>query len=265
MDIVGCTKDIICYENFIKDKNLSITNEKLFYEIININIKNDSKLVLIIVFICLIFVILSIIFYSIFTYAVFTKDENQQSEKNDEINFSKICCILAIREGSICNCMKKNCCSIIKCLFNCCFLCLNTLFNCVCRCVGKEKEIEDYIDCCDEDEVEEIEDEKDKKCTLECIETQRICTYINEFISSDIMKKLSLFLAYYFLLQLTALGFESQYFQMKNKEEIPHQNKINGIKLRNEVNFILLSGKNDNNENIVLQVHFITFSNSSPE
>ena len=249
MDIVGCTKDIICYENFIKDKNLSITNEKLYYEIININIKDYSKLVLIIAFICLIFVFLSIIFYSIFTYAVFTKDENQQSEKNDEINFSKICCILAIREGNICNCMKKNCCSIIKCLLNCFFLCLNTLINCICQCFNKEKEIKDYIDCYDEDEVEEIEDEKDKKCTLECIETQRICTYINEFISSDIMKKLSLFLAYYFLLQLTALGFESQYFQMKNKEEIPHQNKINGIKLRNEVNFILLSGKNDNNEN----------------
>ena len=89
MDIVGCTKDIICYENFIKDKNLSITNEKLFYEIININIKDDSKLVLIIVFICLIFVILSIIFYSIFTYAVFLKMKINKVKKTTKLIFRK--------------------------------------------------------------------------------------------------------------------------------------------------------------------------------
>ena len=54
----------------------------------------------------------------------------------------------------------------------------------------------------------------------------------------------------YLLLQLTALGFEKQYLKMKNKEEIyVYQNKLKEIKLRNEVKFILLSGKNEHKEN----------------
>lgn len=250
MDNVGCTHDTTCYENIIKDKNLSITNRQLFNELINKEIKDDSLSFIIIIVIYLLCQILSFLLYSLFTNKVFTQDGSQQIEKDNEINSNKTCCILNISQGSLCNCgCTSCCCSTFKILVNILYLIINSLINCICQpfnCTN-EMESKDYFHYNTEDEEEEIEEQKYVSVSFKI---KSFLNYIIEFITSDIQKMLTINLFQYLLLQLTALGFGKQYLKMKNKEEIyVYQNKLKEIKLRNEVKFILLSGKNEHKEN----------------
>ena len=256
MDLVGCSNDTSCYDNFIKENNFTINNtlndklKKIIYD-------NENKSFYIIIIIYASCIVVSIILYSIFV-CIFTKNEKKENADGNKYRVCEICGYTIYSEDIIlnqnppcCECCKLFCNTTKDCLYMAGFSLNNVIDFCGIgedcnKCCKKSKDKENQDD---EEKEDEEEDEKNKKqycCCYECsdykkeeykknkeffcycYQAKRKQTWFNKFLTSDIQKKILPYMVEFFFLQLLTIAFEKQYLSFStNNETEPSSNENN--------------------------------------
>ena len=259
MKTSGCEGDSVCYSNIIQDKNLSTTNGELFNRLKLEMDDNNINYFYIIIEIIPICYFLSLILYFMFD-CIFEKKNNKSSSKAE--NKYSICetCGYSIYSENIikdnsCCCCFCCVCFVLGCetlqnfmnlLFNsckifCCKLFPLNISSCCC----------DYCDeiFCDEDfqgkwcccccEYNKNDFSKNSEKLIYIYQAKTWQDWFNGFFVSKIQKEIIPYMFGYFILQLSTIAFEKQYFDIKSKKENNiHSNQTNSTNNSNSVNFI---------------------------
>ena len=229
---VGCGDDS-CYNNIIFDRNLSISDNKLFEDLKNKIYKDEYNSFFAVIILYVSCIVISIILYLIFVM-IFTKNEKRNDKPGNQYRVYELCGYTIYSEQTILN-NNIPCCE-------CCNLICKTTKNCLC--MVTQSFIFDFCDCFEDcelrgsfydDNLEENvyflcckcrkykteEYKKNKECFCYCYQTKRKQTWLNQFLTSDIQKKVFPYMIEYFILKILILAFEKQYLEFGNLNNRP--------------------------------------------
>ena len=262
---IGCDKNISCYDNIIKDSNLTISNNSLFE---NLKYKLyeegfNSFIIIIIIYIsCL---AISIGLYSIFV-CIFTQNEKEININGNKFRVCEIFGYTIYSENIVlnkevprCECCKLLCSSLKNCLClvahslnkdlcnicglpqwleegGCCYTC-----SLVCECYCCDCDACCHCYYCDDYSKYEIKDyQKNNEFFCYCYQAKRTQTWLNRFLTNDVQKKIFPYMIEYFILQILTLAFEKQYFGSKD-ESFSSSNLTNTTNITNllQYNFFI--------------------------
>ena len=170
--------------------------------------------------------------YSIYTQKIFNNKEKEKCEFCKLLcKTIKLCCdsTFCVICNNICNalnfsdscdndcrerCDCSYCCDCCDCCdcFDCCFICCNYYCDC-----SNEQKCECCCCCCLD--LDEINYEQNNKYFCYCYQNKRKFKWCNNYISSEIQKKIFPYLIEYFFLQLMTIAFENQYKINNNNNE----------------------------------------------
>lgn len=267
MDIAGCVNDTICYENVLKDTNLSINNYTIFTKLTT-SIYNDKQSDFI--FIVIIYggcLISSIILYSIFSW-IYTRNEKDDKEckekyckeccNNDSYRVCEICGFVFYcedksmedyKEPSCCcccwECIKLTCCNGFNCLCMILYSLGFYLLNLLCCCCIKDDKGDE---CCNDYKespcyfYDKYDYEKKHQCFCYCYESNRWQKYIYKYLTSDVQITVFPYLIEYFILKLMTSAFEKQYLNFEEKKEFQNSNNTNNTNFKNLTNLLEFTG-----------------------
>ena len=210
-DKIKCGLDYNCFDNFFNDTNLTNSNNQLFNNLIlRVRINDDYEFYILLI-IYASSIILSIILYSIFI-CIFIKNEKNENEKVYKV--CQICGYLIYSEDRI---IKKDppfceCCKLLCGTFKNCFnMILESLLSCL---NGNENNENDINYDFSSNEKNDDKYKKNKECFCYCYQVKRKQYWFNEFITSEIQKKIFPYMLEYFLLQFLTIAFEKQYYEI---------------------------------------------------
>ena len=249
MDISGCEKNYFCFQNIIKDKNLSMTAKDLFHKL-NSRIYEDDRLYfIIIVLISFSFIIISHILYTIFDCSIFTKEKTTQNEDGidvkmkireiaGEMYFSLEIALKQKISAYILNLMLIK----ITILLNIIITILNSILLFIFDVFSFKEEWKSKLQipkCCSEEIFK-----KDKTSFLIKYPRQTKSFYVNNFFSGKAALNISTYMIMYLYLQIMNLTFENENYKIQNKKEIFNDSpKLGGMF------FLALSNPKDKNKN----------------
>ena len=262
MNIAVCGKSYFCFQNVIKDKNLSITTKELFDKL-NSRIYEDDRLFFIyVILICFALIILSNIVYTIFD-SIFTKEETNKDEDGIEMK-AKIHEFLGKMSFSLEISLKKKI-TIWKRILNPLRIpliifanFLFTIINSILRFIynicafGENSQLGFQIP-----EIGKEILKKDKAIFHIEYQKQSKLFYINNFFSGKAAQHISTYMIMYLYLQIMNLALENEYLKLHNKKEIfTYSPKLGDMNHVNKTIFFeLSSGKEDNkNNNNILNI-----------
>ena len=269
--LTNCGNDTDCFNNIIRDNNLSVSNKNLFNDLIDNIYEDGQNSFYIILFIYGGCIASSILLYTFFV-CIFDKREISQDEeiKKNKYRVCEICGYIIYSQNIIfdpyppkCECLRLTCETFV----NCMNMAICTIGKCKC-CKNCDDVDEENSKKKDEDEDDKYIMEQENKicrnCCLEykeedylknqqffcyCYQAQRKHYWVNKFLTNDVQKKLFPFMGEYFILQLLICAFEKQYFQQfeDNFETKPNSNSTNFTGYMDTINFIYFGNNTNNN------------------
>ena len=296
MEISGCFNDTICFDNVLKDTNLSINNFTLFNKLTTSFYYERQNNFIFILFIYGGSMIISIILYSILIW-IYTTDKsdnkklfekccekccvdccNKDSYKVCEVcGFSIYCENTNLNEydsPSCCCCcyeyLKLSSCTCLNCLCMILYSFGYYLLNLLCKCFAEDEEF--CGKCCKEYKksicnfYNEDNYKKRNQCFCYCYETKRLQDYIYKYLTSDIQTKIFPYLIEYFILKLMTSAFEKQYLNFEGGNSYQNSDYINNSNLTSfiEIYTFQISSNNslpsnDNVNNVDIKEYLFTF------
>ena len=244
MDISGCENNYFCFQNIIKDKNLSITAKELFHKLNSRIYEDDRFYFIIIVLISFFLIIFSNIFYTIFTKENTTQNEDgievqtQIREIAGEMYFSLEITLKQKISVYILNLMLIP----ITILLNFIITILNSILLFIFDIISLKKKWKSKLQipkCC----CEEIF-KKDKTSFLIKYPKQTKSSYVDNFFSGNAALNISTYMIMYLYLQIMNLTFENENYKIQNRKEIFTESP----KL-DRMFFLALSNPKDDNKN----------------
>ena len=272
--LTNCGNDTNCFNNIIRDNNLSFTDKNLFNDLIS-NIYDDGQnSFYIIIFIYGGCIVSSILLYSFFV-CIFDKREISQDEEiqKNKYRVCEICGYIIYSQNIIfdpyppkCQCLRLSCETFINCInmavctigkCKCCNTC-NCDDELIIKNQAKNDEEFKYLmeqqnkicrNCCLEYKEEDYL--KNQQFFCYCYQAQRKHYWVNKFLTNDIQKKLFPFMGEYFILQILICAFEKQYLQ-QFEDNIEIKSNSNSTNFTNNINLINFNnfGNNSNNNSI---------------